>query len=64
METKPTRFSGPEIDNLRPNGPYTDVTLHVSDEGGFIFYSTKEYDTVTTMSEWERMKIRRHGQTV
>lgn len=62
METKPIRFSGPEIDNLRPNGPFTDVTLHVSDEGGFLFFRTQWYDTVTTMREWEFMKFRRNSQ--
>ena len=58
MSNDQNRYDGPEIDNLRPNGPYTDVTLHL-DPRGFLFYRTADYDTVTSQAEWDGMKWRR-----
>jgi len=54
------RYEGIEIDDLTPNGPYVHVALHQAD--GFLFYRTPNYDTPTTMHEWEGMKFRRHGR--
>lgn len=55
------RYEGVEIDDLTPNGPYVHVTLHRATEG-FLYYRTPNYDTPTTMHEWESMKFRRHGK--
>lgn len=55
------RYEGVQIDDLTPNGPYVHVTLHRSPEG-YLFFRTPNYDTPTTMQEWEGMKFRRHGK--